>query len=577
MALEQRLLGWYPGEDFFPRLKRMPPLRWEPRSFAQGMALNSRAEILLFGGAAGSLKTETLLLDAVREANNPNLNAIIFRESFRQLADIQRKSGRLFRGRPFWGKCIATEYIWVFPRNLRKMREVARTNDQRYARGLPLLPMPEPIYAGGAALRFGYLRNDDDCYAHDGQEYSYIGFDESTHYTEYQIRYLLGRLRSTDPSLSCRVRLASNPGGPSHIFHTQLFIGEECSHCKPKSPNVRKPFTIYHDAKFPDGRAVNHSTEFIPGRVTDHNLFADPGNPEAGNEPYIRHLAALPSNLAKALREGCWAQIQGQFFACWNESRMVVRLADAPVEWWHHHFTGTDWGVGSSQAATILCARTRPSQGFPDGQVYALKELCRPHSNVDEYSREFLSFLVLPELDGQRRKIVASYMGPDSWADHGYGFSIAGQFTERLGPYGISLMRGSTDREGGWQRIYSMLESGELVICSDTCPQLVKAIASRLHDPKKPGDIIKRPGDPYDDVIDALRYAIYSHINGGDVMKPFSMRIADATRNLNTDWFRLWKAVIDEASKEGDQSSCYSRCAHLQFPAGRPRRFRRGW
>ena len=77
---------------------------------------------MLFGGAAGSLKTETVLMDAVREVDNPNLNAIIFRESYPQLSDIIRKSRRLYTGRPFWGKYNAGEHVWTFPRNLTEMR-----------------------------------------------------------------------------------------------------------------------------------------------------------------------------------------------------------------------------------------------------------------------------------------------------------------------------------------------------------------------------------------------------------------------------------------------------------------------
>jgi len=37
----------------------------------------------------------------------------------------------------------------------------------------------------------------------------------------------------------------------------------------------------------------------------------------------------------------------------------------------------------------------------------------------------------------------------------------------------------------------------------DTCPQLIAAIPSRVHDPKKPGDLLKVSGDPLDDVSDA--------------------------------------------------------------------------
>jgi hypothetical protein len=128
-------------------------------------------------------------------------------------------------------------------------------------------------------------------------------------------------------------------------------------HCKPKSDRIRKPFTVYRDARFSDGTPVNHSTEFIPGRVTDHSLFADPTNLEAGNEPYIRKLELQKPALAKALKEGCWAQFQGQYFTCWDEGRgqevpedyhgpdvrMIIPFAEAPVEWWYPHFTGTDW------------------------------------------------------------------------------------------------------------------------------------------------------------------------------------------------------------------------------------------
>jgi hypothetical protein len=553
------------------------PLRWEPKTKAQASALNSRAEILLFGGAAGSLKTETLLIDAVREADNPNLNAIIFRESYPQLADIIRKSRRLLTGRPFWGKYNAGEHVWTFPRNLSEIRTAARNNDELYTRNLPLLQIPEPIYDRGATLKLGYLRNDDDCGDHDGQEYSFVGFDESTHHTEYQIRYLLSRLRSTDPTLFCRMRLATNPGNIGHSWHMQVFIGDECPHCKPSSERIKKPFTIYDDAVFIDGTRVNHLTEFIPGRVTDHLLFADPTNLAAGNEPYIRKLELQKPALAKALKEGCWAQFQGQYFTCWDETRgqdlpedysgpdfrMVVPFAEAPVEWWYPHFTGTDWGVGSSQAASYLCARTPADAYFPNGRIYVLKEFCRPDSDIDEYPVEFLRRFVIPDLDGERRKIVASYLGPDSWNNWGDGHTIAGQFQERVEEYGITLTKASTDREGGWQLVYGLLKSGELVICGDTCPELVKAIPTRLHDPRKPGDIRKTPGDHADDVVDAFRYAIYSFVTASDIRKPAQIRIAEATRNLDpTSAYLQYRRIISDALRdEEEEPSMYSRNA----------------
>jgi hypothetical protein len=192
-----------------------------------------------------------------------------------------------------------------------------------------------------------------------------------------------------------------------------------------------------------------------------------------------------------------------------------------------------------------------------------LKEFCRPDSDIDEYPAELLKRFVIPDLDGQRRKIVASYLGPDSWNNWGDGHTIAGQFQERVEQYGINLIKASTDREGGWQLIYRMLKSGELVICWDTCPQLVQAIPTRLHDPKKPGDIRKTPGDYADDVVDALRYAIYSFITASDTRKPAQIRIAEATENLDPTFAYLERRkIIAEAMREEEEEPwTYSRNA----------------
>ena len=70
--------------------------RWMPATAAQKAALDSEADILLFGGSAGSLKTETMLMDAVQEFENPNLRAIVFRSSFVEMTDIIDKTRRLY-------------------------------------------------------------------------------------------------------------------------------------------------------------------------------------------------------------------------------------------------------------------------------------------------------------------------------------------------------------------------------------------------------------------------------------------------------------------------------------------------
>ena len=101
------------------------------------------------------------------------------------------------------------------------------------------------------------------------------------------------------------------------------------------------------------------------------------------------------------------------------------------------------------------------------------------------------------------------------------------------------------------------------MICGDTCPELVQAIPTRLHDPKKPGDILKTPGDHADDVADALRYAIYSFVTASDVRKPAQVRIAEATKNLNptSAYLQYRRIVADALREEEEEPSIYSRNA----------------
>jgi hypothetical protein len=76
-----------------------------------------------------------------------------------------------------------------------------------------------------------------------------------------------------------------------------------------------------------------------------------------------------------------------------------------------------------------------------------------------------------------------------------------------------------------------MLKSGELVICGDTCPELVQAIPTRLHNPEKASDIIKTQGDYADEFVDAFRYAIYSFVTASDVHQHAPVRFKEEMKD----------------------------------------------
>src|SRR5258706_5985867 len=191
------------------------PPGWSPKSPPQKLALESCADILLFGGAAGSLKTETILVDAARECLNPNLRGLIIRQKLTQLTDIIDKTYRLYK--PLGAEYSPSSWTWTFPL--------------------------------GGTIRLGYISTDNDIHEYMGPRYSYIGFDESTFHSEFQIRNMIGRLSSTDRTLRLRVRLASNPGSVGAGWHKRMFLRGSCPvHGAQRCAESGK---LYWDARWP--------------------------------------------------------------------------------------------------------------------------------------------------------------------------------------------------------------------------------------------------------------------------------------------------------------------------------------
>lgn len=126
-------------------------------------------------------------------------------------------------------------------------------------------------FPSGAKLTFGYLDTEVDKYRYQGAEFSFIGFDELTQFTESQYRYLLSRLRRLKTSnIPLRVRNATNPGGIGHDWVKQRFLIEGAA----------------------------HDRRFVPARLDD--------NPSLDADAYRISLAQLDSVTRAQLLNGDW-------------------------------------------------------------------------------------------------------------------------------------------------------------------------------------------------------------------------------------------------------------------------------
>jgi predicted phage terminase large subunit-like protein len=126
--------------------------------------------------------TDALLIDALCHVDSPHHRALVMRRAF---VDLQE---------------------WVLPRSY----DLYPALGGKYHRGVKTW-----IFPSGARIRLGSADNEQSIRRFAGAPYNYIGWDELTHFTEWQYRFMYSRLRSAF-GLPLYMRSATNPGGVGH-------------------------------------------------------------------------------------------------------------------------------------------------------------------------------------------------------------------------------------------------------------------------------------------------------------------------------------------------------------------------
>lgn len=149
---------------------------------------------VFFGGAAGGGKSDWLLMEALLYVEQPNYNAILFRQT---LADLKLPGALIDRANQWLrgtdARYNGSDYKWTFP--------------------------------SGATLTFGYLRNDQDALRYKSAEFQFVGFDELTKFEQNPYTYMFSRARrNVDSNIPIRIRGASNPGDRGHVWVKERFV-----------------------------------------------------------------------------------------------------------------------------------------------------------------------------------------------------------------------------------------------------------------------------------------------------------------------------------------------------------------
>ena len=261
-----------------------------PQKGPQERFLATSADICIYGGAAGGGKTFGLLLEPLRHMKNKDFNSVIFRRDYTQ---VTSPGG-----------------LWDSSKKI-----------YSYVQGCYPLKTPKLhwTFKSGASVNFAHLKSDEDCLSWQGSQVTMIGFDELTHFSEYQFFYMLSRNR-TDSGVVPYVRATCNPDADSWVAEfISWWIDQDTGYPIPERSGkirfmVRLNEAIYWydtrqeaiDAAIENGMdyekaaIMAKSVTFIASTLQDNKILMknDPG--------YMANLLALALVERERLLHGNW-------------------------------------------------------------------------------------------------------------------------------------------------------------------------------------------------------------------------------------------------------------------------------
>lgn len=242
-----------------------------PNDGPQRQALESLADILLYGGAAGGGKSALEIGAFFRD----HYSGLVLRREAVQLDGLIEFAKEV--GEPDHGHFVGG-------------------NDNTFKR------------KDGGRLKFAGLNQPDDWRKHAGNARDYMAFDEAGEFLAEQVFSLLGWLRSTRPGQRCRAILGSNPprGGDGEWLIEEFAPWLDPMFANPASPGeLRWAIRVRGVTEWVDGPGVYirdgeeytaMSRTFIPAKLDD--------NPYLKDTNYRAVLQGLPEPLRSQLLYG---------------------------------------------------------------------------------------------------------------------------------------------------------------------------------------------------------------------------------------------------------------------------------
>jgi hypothetical protein len=288
---------------------------WVPRSKVQQAAIDSPAQELFYGGAAGGGKSDLLLGLALTK----HYRSLILRREFPTLTAVIERSRELLQSTK--ASYNAQAHFW---------------------RGIPAPKIRQPdgtIFHQTRTLEFGSVKNEDDKSKYQGRDHGLKGFDELPQFSPTQYTFIIGWNRAVNPYERERIVATGNPPLTAEEAWVIKYFGPWLDarykgNGGPAKPGELRWFTVIDgkDTEVDAGSEFTYkgitvrprSRTFLPARLTDNNILLQRGYADVLNsmpEPLRSLLLFGDYNADYALQDDPWQVIPSAWY-------------DAAVERW---------------------------------------------------------------------------------------------------------------------------------------------------------------------------------------------------------------------------------------------------